>query len=926
MERLILIGLLVGLVCSQAYAAEAPVSMTDAQVRRAVASAPEVPVDLGLDLNLRLVDFIDCTNPRDPHDSIDYGVFRVVDGPAGRYRVTPSYRHAFFAYRWRRDQRDKPHVLVFEYPDDAKREICFLTHESRLSGRSNIDWSLETGVYCNNPFPLTNKMQYHTAFFWPDDEWPVAMVANWARSGAPAACSRIWVFAVDGGKLPPIEIDDPDPENPRIMGEIYNWSLVPRRGIFGLADRMTAFDHIAEYHAYLGHNVVSWPIVSNNGWGFRCIIPAWDGGNDPAKEDLEPMLDACDRHGIKFIPIFNNGYRFNIGGEPYSEDRKEEYTRALKTGFRQFFERYGHHPSLYAIGMDTQDLSPSYGQGALDVFRTCFGSLQNFVDFIHDIEPDVKVMHLLGGRSIHAQYFPNASEVVERWQESDKRWPQHLAEEILALWKGWDRDPEELNAVEGLTTVLNYQTDDHAIFDSYSQNPRSMYYYDLDVSQPRSDLIDTRAALIWNTFFEAWLGLYPDPQSFWYLKEWVAPDFCPAPPCALAGWGHAMMHRDRNMILAGAWNRKGGGHEAAIRRFSEEMRSLPPVELADVEMQGDSPVQVRAATWRGNTYASVLNATPFEAEVTVTIGDSERAVSLDPFALKALQAPGTQAVSAQGKASAAYVEWIEGRLTEYDDLLQEVGNLDPEATPEQYDAHLRRALELRDTGDYFRTDKTFGHGLTTELALRKRVLAPPQTRVPRIDSAPPMNANLDRWPSEATDITAEDANIATHLYFPGSWHGPDDLSARVRLAHDGTKLYFGIEVRDQLLTGKDQLGLYLSPERYRQWLPQSLNYEMHFVVPVPVDGAEATAEGPRGFTCTSRPTSTGYVAEGSLDMAELDLKSGSTIGWVVQISEDDNTPHLNNDRWARKAAMIIPNSPTFAYWSDARTCGQLLFE
>ena len=31
--------------------------------------------------------------------------------------------------------------------------------------------------------------------------------------------------------------------------------------------------------------------------------------------------------------------------------------------------------------------------------------------------------------------------------------------------------------------------------------------------------------------------------------------------------------------------------------------------------------------------------------------------------------------------------------------------------------------------------------------------------------------------------------LACHLYFPNSWTGPDDLSARLRLANDGKTLY-----------------------------------------------------------------------------------------------------------------------------------------
>jgi hypothetical protein len=56
------------------------------------------------------------------------------------------------------------------------------------------------------------------------------------------------------------------------------------------------------------------------------------------------------------------------------------------------------------------------------------------------------------------------------------------------------------------------------------------------------------------------------------------------------------------------------------------------------------------------------------------------------------------------------------------------------------------------------------------------------------------------------------------------------------------------------------------------------------------------------------------------------VPSDPKLGWVMHISDDDNTTHLPEDDWAGKAVMLIPNDPTFVYWDDARTCGELVFE
>ncbi len=911
---------------------EAPVTVTPEEVDAIVARAPEVPVDLDLGLPLRLVDFIDCTDPDDPHDFFDRGTSRVVDGPAGTYRETAAHRHAFFSYRWRRGAQDRPHVLVIEYPDDAPREIAFLTHESLLTGRRNADWSLETGVYSGNPFPLTNRMQYHTLFFWPADAWPVVMVGNWARTGAPAAASRIWVFEVEGGELPPPAVDDPDPENPRLIGNLYNWVRVAVRGIYGLTDRRSAMEHIVDYHAYLGHNVVSWPVVANNTWGFTAVIPAWDGSGSGGDLTvlIDEFLEVCDDRGMQFIAVFNTGHRFQIGGAGYSEERHDAYAAAVREGFRQFVARYGKHPSLHGIAMDTQDLSPRYGQAALDLFRDLWdGDLNQFTAFIHELDPDLQVYHFLGSPHIHAEYFPESDQVIERWEKSGGDWSEHLAEELRAQWIGWQRDPDELNSAENLTTILSYQTDDHVVYNWYgAQNPRSMIYNDLDASQARSDLIDSRAALVWNTFNEAWLGLQADPEAgFWYRKEWLAPDFCPAAPSGLAGWARAMAHRDRDLLLAGAWNRKGGGHEAALRRFSQAFRALPPVELDPHPIEGDSPVVLRSAVWEDRRYLSAVNPTPFEAVIAVSTDTRERKVRIEPFGLETVVVEDASPVTVSGGATPVYQDWVTERVAEYSRLLDAVRTINPEAAPPAYTRHLERAEQLRDAGKWRKLDLEIGTALTSELALRKRILEPPQTLVPHLAEPPPLSGDLDAWPATATDIEAGERHLASHMFFPTSWTGPDDLSARLRLAHDGEHLYMGIHVRDDVLADRDGLHVYFSPENYRTWAPQRLPYEIAIPVNLPREEPVAVTdiETPHAKARTRR-TDDGYVAEIALALAGLGLAPGSSIGWSVHISDDDGDPDVREAGWARKQVLLIPHSPTFSYWEDARTCGEFVLE
>ena len=913
------------LIAVAAHANEPAVDVDDAAIDRIVADAPALPVDLELDLNLRLVDFIDATDADTPHPMKDQGTSRIVDGPAGRYRVTAAHRHAFAAWRWRAAGHNQPHLIVFEYPDDAQRQISFFMHESSFSGIMNHDWSLETGVYTGTPFPLTGDMQYHTFIYWPTDDWPVAMAMNFNRHGEPAAVSRIWVYAIEGG-LPALDVDDPDPDQPRNLGTFYNWSLVVWRGVFGRVDRDDTFRNLIEYHRYLGQNVVMWPAVSNNTWGFRARIDAWDG--DDEDDEIGGLLTLLDEAGMKYIATFGLSRRFTIGGVSYADtDDREEWCEQLFEGFTQFIDRYGHHPSLYGIGFDTPDLSPAYGDSLVDILTECCdGDLREFTAFIHERKPELKIFTLVGAQNLHRPYFANPGEVLDRWQASDQPLQDILADEAHRLWTSWGRDPDELAAVPGLTVMYQYQLDDHAIYPAYSQQPRSMMFFDLEQSREKARLHDTRATMLFNTFFEGYIGLHTN--NFWYRKLWVAPDFNPAEPSASAAWATAMLHRDRDHIVAGAWNRKGAGLEASLRRFARAYRALPPIELADVKVEGATPVHVRQEQYDGHTYAAVLNPTPFETGAHVTLGDAAHDLTLAPFELRTLIEIGDRGVTARGEASPDYVAWLEQRLARYDELLTELRELEPAAVDDAFVRHYTHARELLDEQRYHEMDVSFGHALTEELALRQRIVAPPQQRVPRIDGPPASAHDLDAWPAQTADILADSGrDIGTHMWFPASWSGPDDLSVRVRLGHDGERLHFAIHVRDDVLTENDTATLHLSTANYRRWMDDRLPFEHTLALPVPHDADTGSTRGQLGLRAASRRTDDGYIITGSVSLAELGVGAGERVGWLVRIEDHDETPNVyDRAGWARNTVMLVPNSPTFTYWSDARTCGELALQ
>ncbi len=912
---LLLISILLSFQMLQA--AEAPLKADEKSIEAAVAAAPETPFDLkAMDLKLKLIDFIDCTNEKDPHEFKDQGTSSIAFGPAGKYRVTAGHRHAFFSYRFKSAGKDKPLLITIEYPDDADRNIYFGTHESVLSGSSNIDWSLETGVYTGYPVPLSNKMQYHTFIMWAQDEWPCVIAANFGRNGGAGAASRIWVHSIEE-PLPVLKVDTPDPLKPRRLGH-YNslGNYLATRLYFGAGSK-DSIKHMVDYFAYVGVNEISWGVILNNSYAFDCTIPSWGKGDN--SEHLDKVLTAMDEKGdMNFVAGFALDNNFIINKKQLKNMSPAELKDCISAGFDEFLSRYGKYKSLKGIVLGAQ-----YGITFADLLREK-GILESIVKGIKRAKTGIEVYTYVGGKALHEEYFDGADkvsswDVISRWEKSDKTWSDFLGAEIGSLWKKWNRSPADFKN-KGLLVSEQYQPDDYRIFGLYAQQARPYIYYDVDNSQARSDIVNTNYANLWNTHFEGWFGLIPG-YNFWYKKLWVAPDFNAPPPHSLAAFTRPLIHRDRFVINAGSWNVKYFGSEVNYRRFAQAFRSLPPDMMKDVTGIDDDTVKARWLPYKGKRYISLVNKTPFPAELTV----DGHIVILPCDEISTIVDTGPEEPIITIRPSTEYRNWVAKRIANFVKTAGELKALDASAISYVFDDVSNTAYGQLDGGKPYAANTTLGFGLEKELELRKSILARPSIFVPRVISAPPTKGELDSWPKNSTDLKAETGDfLAGHLYFPNSWQGPKDLSARLRTAHDGTTLYLSFRINDDLLTAGDTCQIWLSKDNYKNWKGAVQKIESG-ILTFDIKTGDNKKTGP--FTYSCELDGSGFLITATAKLSGLDIKPGEEIGFLLYYADLDGTKNLNSAKWVRKQALLLPHDPNFVYWGeDARVLGRLVLE
>ena len=911
-----------------AFSAEKIKPVPEEKLKEILKKAPLPPkeeIDLGL--KMRLIDYIDCTDPNDPHDFMDQGTSKIVSGKAGKYRITAPHRHAFFSYGYKTDGPDKPVLIVVEYPDDDIRKFSIMTHDSMRPARPHVSFSQEAGVYTGYPLPNTNKMRYFTLLNWPQDNWSPLLIVNFSKYGGGGVASRIWVFAVD--EINPPEISAPDPDNQRKLEMFFPLAFLAKRDNFGWQSPKS-IEHMVDYCKMVGINRVTMMCYANQSWGGMVSVPSWDVPSDNGY--LDDILTQMDRKGgvDLIVGIVADGMYGDIksGGKIVRTLPKEEIKNIIIKGIDEIIDKYGNYKSFKGFAFGSMEAN-----GFFETLKEA-GIVNDVISHIKARRPDFTVLTFIGNAYLQTPFFqpfvdnernrsyptPTTYDLIFNWEKTGDDWQKYIADTIYKDWITWGYNPKEILSINGLTVYEKYLPDDHKIIDSYRSEPRAMIYYDVLHCEGKSKYANTPYAGIFSTFDEGWLGL-SENYNFWYGKWWTAPDFNATSPFSILPWTISLSHNDRLGIMAGAWSVKYFGHENTMRKFAKAFRSLPPVIMEDVDTI-DS-IKARWIFYKGKRYISIINKTPFDINVSV----DGKQYKIQPYQLEVVIDSVNKKPDIKATQSKEYQNWVLSRINNFRNLINSIREIDKEAAPDVYSKVADEAEKLLKDGKVYSSDLKLAYGLENELSLRYSILNPPKFKAPKVSTPPQIDGDVSDWSKEASEYIINTGEyLQTNNYFPNSWFGPDDLSAKIKFCNDGKNLYFGIEITDDKILPKgdfpENLIIWLSPKNYKNWKEKDiLRPEYTFIFRlIDRSGKEGNI-----FDYVSKVKDNKFILEGYVPLNTISSKNST--GFMLMYNDCDDAPSMDRRKgWAKKQVLTIPHQPKWAIWGDSRNCGEIIIE
>ncbi len=911
--------------------AGAPFEPLDPARRAAIVQAAPEPADLETTARLRLVDYIDCADPDDPHPLADDGTSRITASPLGAYRETAVNDNCFFAYRFFVDHPTRPHLVVAEYPDDDERIATLFFHEAPMRGLYNSDFHVEGGYYTGAELPVTGRLCTFQAHLWPITDAP-AIVCHNQRPGKRAALRRIWVYEITGD-LPAADVHEPAGEPTRRIGAFFEDTRMLKFNFGGYGP--TGANRLMSFLKHTGQNLFAYDAVL---YSYpKCKLPPFgDRGND----DTESILAAADHHGIDVIAVFDPTAGFQVNGVATGDLTDPAARRGWLEALEAFIDTYGTHRSLKGI---------SFG-GPAGCNRMRYPHLGEFQQQIHAMvqrkRPDLTVHVYFGYHFLHRFMFHNEDfrpdTIVAAWERQPGRtFREVLAEKVAAYYDSIHLDMADYRDRPGMRVHRSFYPNDHRCFRYYPlRTPRYPIFLDFNEAAEVAALTEgAEGACLFGNYFEVTTGMFGGPDgNFWWDRTWIAPQINPAEPFFLAPYTNALAQSDVVEILNASWVEPTVGGPHRVRQFARAYRTLPARPFQTVASAGF--VVVRQLRDADGTYVYVLNNHHTAAEVTLTFDAAAGAtdlvsrettdassITLAPYALRTFRLDGPGGV--------AQVETTR-RTFEPGQLRQDVAHLgaliaragaEGLEVPAAYVNTHAEVQRLLDAGQDQRAAAVLGAMPAHELQLRLDLAGERPTVVV---GAPPagfaLDGDLGEWTAAppAMKINTREHIVVDRWVF-NRWEGPADLSASVGLARDGDRLIIAFVVHDESLRDGDGISFEFDVDDYDD--PAGGEFDKVVAVQAPREGTQ------RREDLAVVRTADGYAGELIVDLADLDLPDGRPLGFHVNLADMDMDADefarltKSHHGWRRESRLEWPpNNHAYIGTRDSRSCGLLVVE
>ena len=240
------------------------------------------------------------------------GATRVVEKPFGRYRESSGFGRDGdgywgldgFSYRVKLPEVDVLYRIRVEYPDDDRRSMAFWINdgsEPKGTASANVNTG---GVETGDQYPLTNAMQTHEAFFYPQAKDEVIVAVLNLVPSMKAAASRIIIEKVDSG-LPAAPLGE---TRGRAMGfyfeESGRWRKFFGAGkTGGIEEDIKTLNRWAQWNRYLGANLM-FPTINvyqANHYPSRIL----DGYFSRPFNEVRLASLVAEKYSGEFVPEFH---------------------------------------------------------------------------------------------------------------------------------------------------------------------------------------------------------------------------------------------------------------------------------------------------------------------------------------------------------------------------------------------------------------------------------------------------------------------------------------------------------------------------------------------------------------------------------------------------------------------------------------------